>query len=204
MSKILAMAVATIALALAAPSQAAVVLWEQAGSSASAGIPMFKLPGPGVYKLEAVSSGPASFSLETYYDYHWDVFFAPAPRPHGEYIEGNNDLLADFQSFDGQAASVTFTIPRTSIGYFKSDAYYRDLYGIPIGTGLYQQIAYENAAFGGYMNSQNGGPVDYSFRITQISAGPIPEPATWAMMIVGFGLTGGLMRRARRTAYAEA
>lgn len=28
----------------------------------------------------------------------------------------------------------------------------------------------------------------------------VPEPATWAMMIIGFGLVGGAMRRSRRTA----
>jgi len=30
----------------------------------------------------------------------------------------------------------------------------------------------------------------------------VPEPATWAMMIIGFGLLGGLLRRRRRTAGA--
>ena len=34
--------------------------------------------------------------------------------------------------------------------------------------------------------------------------GPIPEPATWAMMIGGFGLVGGAMRRARRSRSALA
>lgn len=27
----------------------------------------------------------------------------------------------------------------------------------------------------------------------------VPEPATWAMLIVGFGLIGGVMRRGRQT-----
>ncbi len=31
-----------------------------------------------------------------------------------------------------------------------------------------------------------------------IAAPPVPEPATWAMMIAGFGLIGGAMRRVRR------
>jgi hypothetical protein len=30
----------------------------------------------------------------------------------------------------------------------------------------------------------------------------VPEPATWAMMIVGFGGVGALMRRRRVTAFA--
>ncbi len=28
--------------------------------------------------------------------------------------------------------------------------------------------------------------------------GAVPEPATWAMMLTGFGLIGGLMRRKQR------
>jgi hypothetical protein len=36
------------------------------------------------------------------------------------------------------------------------------------------------------------------------NAGAVPEPATWAMMIVGFGLTGVAMRRQRRVAVTYA
>jgi hypothetical protein len=38
----------------------------------------------------------------------------------------------------------------------------------------------------------------------QFGAGAIPEPATWAMMIVGFGLVGGAMRRRTRLNIATA
>ena len=38
-----------------------------------------------------------------------------------------------------------------------------------------------------------------AFDIRQIAApGAVPEPASWAMMIAGFGLTGGAMRRRPR------
>mgnify|MGYP001277039232 CR=1 FL=1 len=33
------------------------------------------------------------------------------------------------------------------------------------------------------------------FRVEGVSQAPIPEPATWAMMIVGLGFAGGLIRR---------
>ena len=38
-----------------------------------------------------------------------------------------------------------------------------------------------------------GGPVNYTLRISAI-----PEPATWGMMIIGFGATGSMVRAARR------
>jgi len=31
-------------------------------------------------------------------------------------------------------------------------------------------------------------------------AGPVPEPATWAMMLLGFGAVGFSIRRKRKTA----
>lgn len=40
---------------------------------------------------------------------------------------------------------------------------------------------------------------------TAIRAGAVPEPATWAMMVMGFGMLGGAMRyrrRSTRTVYA--
>jgi hypothetical protein len=40
--------------------------------------------------------------------------------------------------------------------------------------------------------------------ITTVANSPVPEPASWAMFIGGFGLIGGAMRRRRRTAVAFA
>lgn len=37
----------------------------------------------------------------------------------------------------------------------------------------------------------------YAFEIDTIAAGAVPEPATWAMLVVGMGLVGGSMRRRR-------
>ncbi|MBA2466428.1 MAG: PEPxxWA-CTERM sorting domain-containing protein, partial [Sphingomonas sp.] len=31
--------------------------------------------------------------------------------------------------------------------------------------------------------------------------GAVPEPATWAMMLIGFGATGAAMRRRRKVAH---
>jgi hypothetical protein len=42
----------------------------------------------------------------------------------------------------------------------------------------------------------------WSTWISKLSVGSVPEPQTWAMFIVGFGLVGGAMRRQRTTATA--
>ncbi len=45
-------------------------------------------------------------------------------------------------------------------------------------------------------------PVD--FTITSLKAGAVPEPATWALMIMGIGATGAALRRRKTTAIAAA
>ena len=45
----------------------------------------------------------------------------------------------------------------------------------------------------------NGGTFE-EFRQLRLDVTPIPEPATWAMMLTGFGLIGGAIRRRRSTA----
>lgn len=43
----------------------------------------------------------------------------------------------------------------------------------------------------------NNGNCDANFRFTATTPAAVPEPATWAMFIGGFGLVGGAMRRRR-------
>jgi hypothetical protein len=46
--------------------------------------------------------------------------------------------------------------------------------------------------------SENRGLDNISFTISDLPAGPsVPEPASWAMLIAGFGLVGAAMRRRR-------
>ena len=70
----------------------------------------------------------------------------------------------------------------TGIGYVNVDsAFYR----INLGTGALT-----------FVNTIGAGP------LVGISAAPVPEPASWAMMIAGFGMVGRALRGARQIAMA--
>jgi hypothetical protein len=60
-------------------------------------------------------------------------------------------------------------------------------------------ITLSDADFGQFVN--NEGFVNGTFSLGTIPTAGVPEPASWALMIGGFGMTGAMMRR-RRTAVA--
>ncbi|WP_308515434.1 FxDxF family PEP-CTERM protein [Sphingomonas flavescens] len=71
----------------------------------------------------------------------------------------------------------------------------------PAGTTLY--LAPTQLAAGNYRLTVNGtGPGNGSFTGNVTIRPAVPEPATWAMMLLGFGATGLMMRR-RRTVLAQ-
>lgn len=49
-------------------------------------------------------------------------------------------------------------------------------------------------------DNNSGGGFNWIFGIGELSFNPVPEPATWAMLIAGFGLVGATMRRRRSAA----
>jgi len=76
-----------------------------------------------------------------------------------------------------------------------------------LGGGTYRvdlnTAAYQAFAFG--QQRRGDGPQGDGFRINSISVAAVPEPATWAMMIAGFGMVGaGMRRRTGRTATVTA
>lgn len=76
--------------------------------------------------------------------------------------------------------------------------------GVPVGGDAYAggTALFATQPYQGFC--QTSGICDLNFRITAVTpAGAVPEPATWALMIGGFGAIGGAMRR-RRTALLAA
>jgi len=94
------------------------------------------------------------------------------------------DLTADIVDTDGEVFTQALTIPAN--GFFSAQAIDGQLID-------YFSIA-ANGTIGDVRQVRIGG-------VTEIGGGgggaAVPEPATWAMMIVGFGAAGAMMRRRR-------
>lgn len=76
--------------------------------------------------------------------------------------------------------------------------------GLSIGAG-----SGWNGTFAGAIDnvaySFAGGPTaDFNFEVASGATAAVPEPTSWAMMIGGFGIVGGTMRRRRKTTVAFA
>lgn len=48
--------------------------------------------------------------------------------------------------------------------------------------------------------TSSGNPNDFSFEIDNLAISPVPEPATWGMMMLGLGMAGVSLRRRRSVA----
>jgi hypothetical protein len=70
------------------------------------------------------------------------------------------------------------------------------------GTGTGNAIQVNSSGGFGFPGGVNETGASAAFRLngTGGSAGAVPEPASWAMLIAGFGLTGAAMRRRRVSA----
>lgn len=193
MKRLIGVAIAALALTFTGAANAAVI-FQTTGQSESYSSPKIALPGPGSYSIKLTTSAPVWFSYSGGYTRHWDIFIAPPPKPHSEYVEGNDDEMYDGDGGFGTGGTWTLIIPETTFSYFISDSNYEG-FGIPIGTSMYEEVRSENLMVELFAESDLGDTFTYSILITSLSA--VPEPATWAMMIVGFGAAGSMVRRRR-------
>jgi PEP-CTERM motif len=104
--------------------------------------------------------------------------------------------IADFAMAAGSTTGlyITGTVPGTTITPYTN--------GTAVGNTLASDANLTiKSGFGrSYAFSDTFSPRNYNGSITySIGAGNVPEPASWALLIAGFGLTGAVARR-RRTA----
>jgi len=127
-------------------------------------------------------------------------------------LGGNQSGSAQF-FFSGDHVTVTFAAPVFAVGAFFNVNADSGNFGVTVGgdtasadsatydtstfvfAGLVSDTSFNSATF----FSSDGGAGTASFNIPEIIsvAAGVPEPASWAMMLMGFGGLGAVLRRRR-------
>lgn len=107
---------------------------------------------------------------------------------YGVTMDGKLQHLGYGGIFDGPGT--TMGITGASGGAWVSGTGEDQVYSVALNTAGYKEFW-----FGNNNDSADG------YRLDSITLAPVPEPASWALMIAGFGLSGAALRR-RRTALA--
>jgi len=191
-----AVAAAVLAVAAASSASADVVVYSQTFNSNAFENPIIQLTEPGTYDFTFTSTRAVNLDYLLSYNTHYDVFRAPAPRPHEENLEGNQTSGYDYDAAFGTSYSTTFTYIEPEISYFDAGDEYLYL-GVEPGTPLYSLFRYESATASFTVTPENADYFEFTVTAIRRDAVPVPEPGTWALMILGFGLMGGALRAHR-------
>jgi hypothetical protein len=125
------------------------------------------------------------------------------PSLDNEIYFGMGYVQLDVSTLFGKVGSVSFSTNSTTDGEQWS-IFGSNVAGSYSGTALLSGTNESSAllpSFGTYKyydfvsTSTSGGK---NFLITGLSMTPLPEPATWATMLLGFGMMGGALRYRRR------
>jgi hypothetical protein len=107
-------------------------------------------------------------------------------------------------NFDGSVGGTTDT-SFTFFGFIDEGVvHWNNPATLNFGNGGVLQISLSDAAFGEHIVggfSQKSADVYATFKLVSDSAA-VPEPASWALMIGGFGMAGASLRRRRTLAAA--
>ncbi len=130
-------------------------------------------------------------------------------------VLGYGDLTAFSVTVSGQTYSLADVGPLTDYIHFAYDTAANVFVVDPsscgfAGCGFQSSLSAINnsGTFGFFFNGAPGGYQEYStavggtFDTIKIGAGGVPEPATWALMLGGFGLIGATLRRRRESLVA--
>lgn len=146
------------------------------------------VPAPGLYEYTFQFSRPGAGIAIVEYVQTYNVF-----DTGGNFLFGNDLTLDSTFLFPTPvtSGSFIFELPRP--------------YSTPVAGGVENGLFYATDAFLDF-DFGTDDPVDFSISLARYipTAGGIPEPATWAMMVLGLGAIGAAMRRRRALVPAAA
>ncbi|MCW2337727.1 hypothetical protein M2337_001960 [Sphingobium sp. B2D3A] len=108
---------------------------------------------------------------------------------------GSGGIITTLSGLSTNIDLLTVTINGKDVPIFGqgTDVESAGISGFPIMAGMLNELVISGTSAG--LGSYGG---NLTFTPSPVSA-PVPEPATWALMLLGFGSLGYTMRRARRT-----
>jgi len=121
---------------------------------------------------------PVSATETSGYENH---FAAPIPIGFSNFLAGS---LTGLLNFSGVGGSIPATVGQDGFGIF-----------LGRGQTSGSNVSVFYLGYDDQINNQDDNHDDFIVRATVLS--PVPEPATWAMMLVGFAGIGYSMRRKR-------
>lgn len=170
--------------------------------------------------VAAVAAVPASAAMYTFqYQSTTSLFGAPPQTLTGTFTTSDTSV----QRFGETAFEITgitgmlnnqtitglFTIPNNRYYYFTTGGTFLDGSGVRFNTNQFTNVAFFQPSVGPadqYRINGGGGISTLGNASSQLVGGAVPEPATWLMLILGFGAVGAGLRRAAkvRTSFAYA
>lgn len=194
------------------------------GSAAIAGTydtqAAFDAAHPGLSTTSFTGMTSSITTLPNPFTYEGLTIEGTAPMAVSTNFWGSKDSILDDRF--GGFLDISFSAPQSAVGFYVAGSY--GDYNVNVsafdgGTLLFNSTVSAGGVFTSFkffgldnvgsishirIDATNGGGFVSVADVAAGSTSPAPEPASWAMMLGGFGLVGGAMRARRRSAIAYA
>lgn len=181
-----------------AAAAAALLLTAASVSPATAATYIVNLSGNGVSATGSIETDGTQGALTSTNVTDWTLNLNDGTSTFTLDGRNNSQLVVDGSGFTATASGLFFNFAGSGIALFQNPS---------IGSGVNFMCLAANFCGGGANRvsisvSQFGGGFSQVGvqQVASLASGGVPEPATWTLMILGFGAVGGAMRRRQSVA----
>jgi hypothetical protein len=177
LSKLFSVAAVGFGITLSAITSASAATYTYVGDWAVDQGPAYNLPSPNPTNGPPVYTGQEAAAL----------LFGGSPSDYAISTHGTNSANIDFSAWeDGYGDSSTYAANGTPA----PQNYSLDVGGLGYNSACKLGIQCGQSAYSAYVNDHHVGLINYAFRVSAV-----PEPSTWAMLLLGFAGVGFMAYR---------